>query len=619
VFALGRDSKVPVTEHGFKNATTDPEWVRTQLSAPSAGNYGMTWPVEAPPVVVFDLDDGGGEHERTWQERLLALIEEHGPLPSTKATDTPSGGKHAFYRWPSGLPIPPGDELFAFTVRWPGRGYVVGPGSSIGGKGYVSNGKAIADLPEPWVRAAIPAPSRRPGTIVIGGGFELPERIGSGKRYATVRDFSASRWAMGLHPAEIWKLVLAEVAPRFETPKAEAELIADFERAMSRIEERLGPQPRKGLPPEDAIAALQPITALALSEYAVEAVVWLWHRFLPVGSITLFDGNPGEGKSTVVADLVARLTAGTTWPDGTPVGGPGAVLYITKEDDPRTQVRPGIEAAGGDVRLVRFVDADLLFPRDIGRFRELLADIRPRLVLLDPLMSYLEGRVRAISDNEVRSAIMTPLAEVSREHGCATLVIRHFNKGTGQAALNRGAGSLGGLAGSARMVLSLTTHPGEADARVFGVIKSNYEAKPRSLKVVIEAASVEGFHMTVSRANWVGESDVSITEAMERDSEQHERVVAAAEDLREILDPMRAVGGVESAVAKRQMKARGRTERAIRDARVAIGAVITRTSEVPSGRSGCCPRSASSPVVPVVTRRMASRLVVTRRSMTSRS
>jgi len=521
VFALAPDSKVPVTEHGFKNATTNPEWIQTQLSSPSAGNYGMTWPLEAPPGVAFDLDAGGGEHERTWQERLLALIEQHGPLPSTKATDTPSGGKHAFYRWPADVPVPPGDELFGFTVRWPGRGYVVGPGSSIGGKPYVSNGKAIAELPAAWVRAAAPAPRTRPGTIVIREGFHLPETIGSGQRYATVRDFSASQWAQGTRPDVIWELVKKDVAPRFATPKSETELRADWERSMARIEERLGPQ-RKGLDERDAVLALQPIEARSLAEYAVEAVVWLWHRFLPVGSITLFDGNPGDGKSTVVADLIARLTSGTEWPDGTPVGGAGDVLYITKEDDPSTQVRPRIEVAGGDVGRVRFVEADLLFPRDIARFRELLGATRPRLVLMDPLMSYLEGKIRTISDNDVRSAIMTPLAEASREVGCATLVIRHFNKGTGQSALNRGAGSLGGLAGSARMVLSLTTHPGDPDARVFGVIKSNYEARPKALKVVIEPAPVVGFHMTVSRAVWVGESDVSITDAMERDSEQHE-------------------------------------------------------------------------------------------------
>ncbi len=108
--------------------------------------------------------------------------------------------------------------------------------------------------------------------------------------------------------------------------------------------------------------------------------------------------------------------------------------------------------------------------------------------------------------------------------------------------------------------------------------------------------------MTVSRAVWVGESDVSITDAMEQDSEQHERVVAAVEDLREILDPRKAVSGLESRSAKAQMKARGHTERAITAARRALGVVIQRTAEVPSRRrSGSCRRSSCQTSVPVVT------------------
>jgi len=59
-------------------------------------------------------------------------------------------------------------------------------------------------------------------------------------------------------------------------------------------------------------------------------------------------------------------------------------------------------------------------------------------------------------------------------------------------------------------------------------------------------------------------------------------VVAAVEDLREILDPRRAVHGIESRTVKAQMKARGHTERAITAARRTLGVVIQRTAEVPS-------------------------------------
>ncbi len=134
VFALGKNVKTPITTHGFQDASRDPEKVRAQLALPACGNYGMTWPPDAPTIVVtFDLDDGS-DGLGDWETAVAKLKSRLGDLPVTKATRTPSGGYHLFYYW-TGV-IPPGDELYGFTVRWPGRGYLVGPGSSIDGKVY---------------------------------------------------------------------------------------------------------------------------------------------------------------------------------------------------------------------------------------------------------------------------------------------------------------------------------------------------------------------------------------------------------------------------------------------------------------------------------------------------
>src|SRR5258706_515693 len=48
---------------------------------------------------------------------------------------------------------------------------------------------------------------------------------------------------------------------------------------------------------------------------------WLWPGRIPLGTITLVDGDPGLGKSLLTLDLVARVTRGAAMPDGTGGGG----------------------------------------------------------------------------------------------------------------------------------------------------------------------------------------------------------------------------------------------------------------------------------------------------------
>jgi hypothetical protein len=153
-------------------------------------------------------------------------------------------------------------------------------------------------------------------------------------------------------------------------------------------------------------------------------------------------------------------------------------------------------------------------------------------------------------------------------------MIRHFNKGTGQSALNRGAGSLGGLVGAARMVVALSVDSQDDDdrARVFGVVKSNLEAKPASYKLVIESAPVEGFQMTVSKATWIGRSSTSVTDLMERTGEQQQQALDASDSLRDLL----AKGPVPSREIMEVMKSQGHTKNAIYAAKSALRVHIER-------------------------------------------
>ena len=47
-----------------------------------------------------------------------------------------------------------------------------------------------------------------------------------------------------------------------------------------------------------------------LEDVQIEEVEWLWKPYIPKGKVTLVRGMPGEGKTMVLATLVAALTNG---------------------------------------------------------------------------------------------------------------------------------------------------------------------------------------------------------------------------------------------------------------------------------------------------------------------
>ena len=80
-----------------------------------------------------------------------------------------------------------------------------------------------------------------------------------------------------------------------------------------------------------------------------------------------------------------------------------------------------------------------------------------RLVVIDPLMAYLDSTVNSWSDQHVRAAF-APLTALAERTGAAILILRHLNKATGMSALHRGGGSIG-IVAAARSGLLVAKHP----------------------------------------------------------------------------------------------------------------------------------------------------------------
>ncbi len=62
-----------------------------------------------------------------------------------------------------------------------------------------------------------------------------------------------------------------------------------------------------------------------------EPPCWLWADRVPRGAITILEGDPGCGKSTLVYDLVARVSTGKRMPASAAAGPPGGVLLFEQQ------------------------------------------------------------------------------------------------------------------------------------------------------------------------------------------------------------------------------------------------------------------------------------------------
>ena len=67
---------------------------------------------------------------------------------------------------------------------------------------------------------------------------------------------------------------------------------------------------------------------LKLYSNVVETPVdWLWYPYIPFGKITLIQGDPGCGKSTLMMSIISAVTNGSNAPDGRKLKKP--ILYFS--------------------------------------------------------------------------------------------------------------------------------------------------------------------------------------------------------------------------------------------------------------------------------------------------
>jgi len=302
------------------------------------------------------------------------------------------------------------------------------------------------------------------------------------------------------------------------------------------------------------------------------------------GKLNIVEGDPKTGKSTLVLDLVARVTTGSPMPDGAPLAGPAAVVLMTAEDGLADTVRPRLDAAHADCSLVIAWEAVPVcnddenqirvrppsLPRDVELLEQLIVEHEAALVVIDVLNDYLGSDVDGHRDQDVRRALM-PLTKLAERTGAAILIVRHLNKSSGGNALYRGGGSIG-IAGAARSILLAGVDPDDktGNQRVLAVTACNVAAPVPALAYRIVSAEENG----CARVVWDGVSDHTSGSLLSGTSDDEERT--ARDEAVAFLENYLSTGKRPAAEVKKAAKAAGIAERTLDRARKRANVLTSR-------------------------------------------
>jgi hypothetical protein len=178
------------------------------------------------------------------------------------------------------------------------------------------------------------------------------------------------------------------------------------------------------------------IVVTKASAYKMRNVKWLWEKRIPLRMLSGLYGVEGMAKSMETVRIAAAVSRGTL--PGDLEGEPRPVWIATTEDGWAETVAPRLKAAGADMDMVYHVrvasedgsDEGLELPRDAELLGEDAREAGVALLVLDPVVSHLDGRAESHKAKDVRKAL-EPLHRAAETGGFAVLGIMHFNKEKG--------------------------------------------------------------------------------------------------------------------------------------------------------------------------------------------
>lgn len=289
-----------------------------------------------------------------------------------------------------------------------------------------------------------------------------------------------------------------------------------------------------------------------------KSVSWLWYPYIPFGKITVVQGDPGEGKTTLMLKVAAMMSAGLSIPEGEETGSPMNVIYQGAEDGNSDTIKPRLIKSGADCSRIAFIDTEncgALFFGDT-RFEQAIKECNARLLIIDPLQAFYGGNPDMQKAGGLRYAL-SGLSKAAEESNCAVVMIGHLNKGTGSKSIYRGLGSID-VAAVARSILMVGRDKEDPATRIMVQVKSSLA--PEGSAYAFSLDEMNG-------VQWIGPCDYSAEELLSGSGSLNRKIDQA----RACLELLLTVDDMKSNEVYERMQTIGIGRRTVESAKKDLG------------------------------------------------
>lgn len=454
VFPVSPGGKTPIVKDWPNAATVDAAAIDGWWNEQPDANIGC--PPDRSGCFVVDVDDKG---DKCGSVVLAALEAERGALPETLTIETASGGRHMWFKGSAANSV--GKLGAGLDVRGI-SGFVLMPGSVVGGRSYKTARDVKPASPAPWLLAELSAPRERKKTAGAVD-EDLPHNLeraaamlarlvatgdvaveGSGGSDRTYR-LAAALGDMGISEDAAVEL-LGDWNAACVPPWDADELARIVHNAYSYRQNDTGvATPDAGgsvfasvaLPPHGGGQSAKRSRFRFLDEAAQDALPepsWLIPGWLQNNSTAVLYGEPGSYKSFVALDMALSVAAGLPAlgldyeARALPVVyvAPEGAIGIAKQRRAAWRAARGVE---GPLPFWLAPEAPLI--REPASIADFMAELEkrcslPRLIVLDTYSRIMAG----LDENAAQDAsrAVETASGLAQRYSCTVLMIHHAAK-----------------------------------------------------------------------------------------------------------------------------------------------------------------------------------------------